>query len=141
EVFVDDTIIISQDDKAKVSLGVLAVANSNDSLRLDQLAIFVKPKYFVGTMSLTHMFNFESIIPNQQFAATIMKEDKVKPVWVLLSAYNPIEHSMASLFKKFAGIMLPIDEFRSHLDSQRKVVNKDLVCKNLEFAGKSLYDI
>ncbi|CAG8772222.1 25657_t:CDS:1, partial [Gigaspora margarita] len=57
------------------------------------------------------------------------------------SAYNPIKCFMASLFKKLAGIMLPIDEFRSHLNSQEKVVNEDLVCKNFEFAGKSLCDI
>ncbi|CAG8791896.1 5087_t:CDS:2, partial [Gigaspora margarita] len=198
EVFVDNAIIISQDDKAKVSLDVLAVGrtfktiqtinepvsvadydfsvgskmklipsiyliidlvNSNNSFCLSQLAIFFRPKYFVGTMLLTHMSDLESIIFNQQFAIAIMKENKVKPVWVLLvdgepdenpkymkniiqqSAYNSVKHSMASLFEKLAGIMLSIDEFRSHLDSQEKVLNKDLAYKNFEFARKSLCDI
>ncbi|CAG8718047.1 15527_t:CDS:2 [Gigaspora margarita] len=162
KVFVDDTIIISQDDKAKVGLGVLTVgrifktiqtinkpvsvadydfpvsskmklipsvyliidpANSNDSLRLGQLAIFVRPEYFVGTISLTHISDLENIIPNQEFAAAIMKENKVKPVWVLLvdSAYNPVERSMAFLSEKLA----------------RKVVNEDLALKTLNLQKKA----
>ncbi|CAG8800375.1 44741_t:CDS:2 [Gigaspora margarita] len=157
EVFVDNAIIISQDNKAKVGLGVPAVgrtfktiqtfnepisvanhdfpvdskmklipsvylvidlANLNDSFRLDQLAIFVRFEYFVGTTSLTYISN-----PERQ------------------SAYNPVKRSMASLSEKLAGIMLPINEFESHLDSQGKVLNEDLACKNFEFAEKSLYNI
>ncbi|CAG8796289.1 18542_t:CDS:2, partial [Gigaspora margarita] len=196
EVYVDDAVIIFQDNKAKVSLDVPAVgrtfktiqtinepvlvadhdflvsskiklilsvylvidpANSNNSLRLDQLAIFIRPEYFVGTSFLTHMSDLQSIISNQQFAAAILKEDKVKPVWVLLIdggpdenpkhlkniiyVYNPVERSMASLSEKLAGIILPINKFGSHLDSQGKVLDENLVYKNFEFAGKSLCDI
>src|SRR2546421_12810914 len=42
------------------------------------------------------------------------------------SAYNSVERSMASLFTKLAGITLPVDKFRSHLDSQGKVVDDEL---------------
>ncbi|CAG8828989.1 29457_t:CDS:2, partial [Gigaspora margarita] len=89
---------------------IIDPANSNDSFRLGQLAIFIRPKYFYN------------------------EKNKVKPVWVLLvdggpdenpkhmkniiHAYNPIERSIASLFEKLADITLLIDEFRSHLDSQ-----------------------
>ncbi|CAB4484081.1 unnamed protein product [Rhizophagus irregularis] len=37
------------------------------------------------------------------------------------SAYNPVERIMASLSRKLAGITLPIDEFRLHLNSQENV--------------------
>ncbi|CAG8817714.1 34249_t:CDS:2, partial [Gigaspora margarita] len=131
KVFADDAVIISQDDKAKVSLGIPAVgrtfktlqsinesvlganhdfpvgskiklipsiyliidpANSNDSLRLGQLLIFIRPKYFVGTSSLTHMSDLQSIISNQQFAGALMKENKIKPIFVLFIDGGPDEN-------------------------------------------------
>ncbi|CAG8773486.1 40064_t:CDS:2, partial [Gigaspora margarita] len=99
EVFVDDTIIIfkmiKQNSKMKLIPSVYLVidpANLNNSLRLGQLVIFVRSEYFVGTILLTHMSDLESIIPNQEFAAAIMKEDKVKPVWVLLVDGEPDEN-------------------------------------------------
>ncbi|CAG8783419.1 23675_t:CDS:2 [Gigaspora margarita] len=202
KVFANDTVIIFQNDKTKIGLGILMVghmfkilqsinepvsvadydfsvgskmklipsvyliidpANSNDSFRLGQLLIFIRPKYFVGTSSLTRMSDLQSIISNQQFAGALMKEDKIKPIFVLLvdrgpdenqkhmkniiqycnffSAYNPVERSMASLSEKFASITLPIDNFESYLDSQEKVLDKDLALRNFEFAGNHLYDI
>src|SRR5438128_9423670 len=123
EVFADETIIISQDDKAKISLGIPAVGrtfktmqtvsepvsiedhdfptgskmklipsvylvidpvDSNDALRSGQLAIFVRPEHFVGTSSLTHMSDLQSIIANQQFTAALMRENTIRPIWVLL---------------------------------------------------------
>ncbi|CAG8817711.1 34248_t:CDS:2 [Gigaspora margarita] len=48
---------------------------------------------------------------------------------------------MALLSEKLAGITLPVDNFGSHLDSQRKVLDEDLACRNFEFAGNYLYDI
>ncbi|CAG8716866.1 16537_t:CDS:2 [Gigaspora margarita] len=143
KVFADDAVIISQDDKAKIVADhdfpvgskmklipsvylIIDPANSNNSLRLGQLSIFVRPEYFVGTSSLTHISDLQSIITNQQFAGALIKEDKIKPIFVLLSAYNPVERSMASLSEKLAGITLPIDNFGLHLDSQGKVLDEDL---------------
>ncbi len=42
------------------------------------------------------------------------------------SVYNPVERSMASLSAKLAGITLPMRKFRSHLDSQGNVIDKEL---------------
>ncbi|CAG8834202.1 3988_t:CDS:2, partial [Gigaspora margarita] len=127
EVFTNDTVIVSQDNKAKIGLGIPAVghtfkskqtinepvsvadhnfftgskmklipsvylvidsANSNDNLRLGQLAIFIKPEYFIGTLS-TYIADLQSLVTNKQFAIAIMKRDKVKPIWVLLIDRGP----------------------------------------------------
>ena len=123
EVFADETIIISQDDKAKIGLGIPAVGrtfktmqtvsepvsiedhdfptgskmklipsvylvidpvDSNDALRSGQLAIFVRPEYFVGTTSSTHMSDLQSIVANQHFVRALTKNGQVRPIWVLL---------------------------------------------------------
>ncbi|CAG8849156.1 43538_t:CDS:2, partial [Gigaspora margarita] len=83
------------DSKIKLILSVYLIinpANSNDSLRLGQLSIFIRPEYFVGTSSLTHMSDLQSIISNQQFAGALMKEDKIKPIFVLLVDGEPDEN-------------------------------------------------
>ncbi|CAI2197742.1 16892_t:CDS:2, partial [Funneliformis geosporum] len=41
------------------------------------------------------------------------------------SIYNLVERSMASLSAKLANITLPVKEFRSHLNSQGKVVDEE----------------
>ncbi|CAI2196578.1 10679_t:CDS:1, partial [Funneliformis geosporum] len=53
-------------------------------------------------------------------------------------AYNPIEHSIAMLSQKLAGITLPIDKHGSHFNSQGQVVNLELAMKNMHYAGKAL---
>jgi hypothetical protein len=52
------------------------------------------------------------------------------------SAYNPVEHSMATLFQKLASITLPIDKYGSHLNSQGQVVDSELTMKNFCYAGE-----
>jgi len=144
---------------------VIDPVDSNDALRSSQLAIFVRPEYFVSTTSSTHMSDLQSIVANQHFVRALTKNGQVRPIWVLLvdggpdenprhmkniieycklfrslnldyltvrthapgqSAYNLIEHSMASLSTKLAGITLSVNKFGSHLDSQEKVVNDEL---------------
>jgi hypothetical protein len=122
EVFANDAIIISQDDKAKIGLGIPAVgrtfktiqsvnepvtvedhdfpigskmklipsvylvinpADSSNTLRTGQISIFIRPEYFVGTSSATHIADLESIVANENFS-TLKNEDKVRPIWVLL---------------------------------------------------------
>ncbi|CAG8798157.1 43097_t:CDS:2 [Gigaspora margarita] len=158
KVFAKDSIIIFQDDKAKVGLGVPAV----------------------GTSLVTHIADLLSLVYDQQFASVLLKYNKVKPIWVLLiddgpdknsrhfkniveycnlfhvldldyltvcthapgqSAYNPVEHGMASLSKKLASITLPVDKYGSHLDTQENVKNEELARHNFEFSGQKLYDI
>jgi hypothetical protein len=45
---------------------------------------------------------------------------------------------MATLSQKLAGIMLPIDKYGSHLNSQGQVVDSELAIKNFRYAGKAL---
>jgi hypothetical protein len=195
KVFADKTVIISQNNKAKINLSILVVGhtfktiqtvsepvsikdydfstsskmklissvylvinsvNSNNALWLGQLVIFIKPKYFVGTTSLTYMSDLQSIVTNQYFTRALIKNSQVRLIWVLLvdgrsdenprhikniieycklfcslnlnyltvhthtpeqSTYNSVEYSMASLFTKLAGIILPVNKFGLHLNS------------------------
>ncbi|PKB93135.1 hypothetical protein RhiirA5_442218 [Rhizophagus irregularis] len=57
------------------------------------------------------------------------------------SKYNPDERGMATLSGKLAGITLPIDHFRTHLNTQEKVINPELALQNFKYAGKALCDI
>ncbi|CAG8748378.1 33670_t:CDS:2, partial [Gigaspora margarita] len=54
----------------------------------------------------------------------------------LSSKYNPVERGMATLSGKLASIVLPIDHFGKHFDSQGRVVDDELVTKNLHYAEK-----
>jgi len=51
------------------------------------------------------------------------------------SSFNPVERGMAPLSSKLAGIVLPIDHYGTHLNSQGKVINEELAKKNFRFSG------
>ena len=53
------------------------------------------------------------------------------------STYNLIKCNIASLSIKLAGITLPVGEFKSHLNSQGKVVDEELAWQNFEYLGKN----
>ncbi|RGB32785.1 hypothetical protein C1646_762499 [Rhizophagus diaphanus] len=94
EVFADESIIISQDDKAKIGLDISAVdPDSSNTLQTGQLSIFIRPEYFIGTSSATHITDLESIVKNKNFSNTLKKEDKVRPIWVLFVDSGPDENS------------------------------------------------
>ncbi|CAG8775471.1 30566_t:CDS:2 [Gigaspora margarita] len=217
--FSDYSVIISQDDKAKVPLGIPAVGrtfksietvnkpvsipdydfplgskmkfipsayllinpkDTNNNLRSGYLSIYVRPEYFVGTTAATHMIDLISIVNSREYDKFINIEGKVRPLWILIvdgrpdenpkflkniikyskffcsidldylsvhthapeqSSFNPVERSMASLSSKLAGIMLPIDHFSTHLNSQGKVIDEELAMKNFRFSGEKLCDI
>ncbi|CAB4425447.1 unnamed protein product [Rhizophagus irregularis] len=195
KVFADEAIIISQDDKAKIGLGIPAVgrtfktiqsvnelvtvedhdfptgskmklipsvyliinpADSSDTLRTGQLSIFIRPEYFVRTSSATHMVDLKSIISNDKFFATLKKENKVKPILILLVDGGPDENpkhmkniiQYAHLFRTLDLDYLTVRthapdqrKFRSHLNSQGSVVDEELARKNFEYSGKRLCDI
>ncbi|GBC14720.2 hypothetical protein GLOIN_2v1766467 [Rhizophagus irregularis DAOM 181602=DAOM 197198] len=177
EVFADEAIIVSQDDKAKVGLGTPAVGRTFKTIQtINELVTVEDHDFPVGSkMKLIPSVyliidptnsNLKSIVSNEKFSSIIKKDNQVRPIWVLLvdggpdenpkhmkniiqyayffrdlnldyltirthapgqSAYNPVERSMASLSGKLAGITLPVDEFRSHLNSQENVVDEELV--------------
>lgn len=57
------------------------------------------------------------------------------------SAYNKVERRMAPLSKETAGIILPFDEFGSHLDASNKTVDEELELKNFKAAGEILASV
>ena len=142
---------------------------ANDELRTGQLAIFVRRQWSLGTSSLTHMQDLESLVLDPQYNDILKKNEEIRPIWVLLvdggpdenprhlkniktycqlfqkfdldyltvrthapgqSKYNPVERGMATLSGKLAGIILPIDYFGSHLNSQGKVTDPELAHRN-----------
>src|SRR6185437_3260986 len=56
---------------------VINPANSSNTLRTGQLSIFIRPEYFVGTSSATHISDLENIVANENFSI-LKKENKVK---------------------------------------------------------------
>ncbi|RIB07348.1 hypothetical protein C2G38_2214703 [Gigaspora rosea] len=55
------------------------------------------------------------------------------------SAYNPVERSMSTLSGKLAGIVLPIDNFGSHLDSNG-VINNVVIEQVIRNLDKTIID-
>ena len=57
------------------------------------------------------------------------------------SAFNFVERRMAPLSKELAGVVLPHDNFGSHLDSGSKTINADLERLNFQHAGETLAEV
>lgn len=51
------------------------------------------------------------------------------------SAYNRVERRMALLSRELAGLVLPHDQFGSHLDERGVTIDEHLERSNFEFAG------
>ncbi|CAG8802873.1 28136_t:CDS:2 [Gigaspora margarita] len=134
-------------------------------MRDRQLAIFVRPQWYIGSTSTTHI-------------ADIL--DNIKPLWTFLVnsgpdknprhlkniyqycklfcflnldyltirthasgqlAYNPIERSMTTLSEKLAEITLPIDKYGTHFSLQRKVQDIELGLHNFCYTGERLCEL
>ncbi|CAG8568014.1 12107_t:CDS:2 [Cetraspora pellucida] len=219
QTFAEFSVIISQDDKAKISLGIAAIgrtfhilqsssqpvqipnhdfvhgsnqklipsvyliikpSEANDNLRTRQVAIFVWPQWSIGTSSITHMEDLTCLVLDNQYSEALKVNGDIKPIWILLvddgpdenprhlkniesyckifkkfdldylsirthapgqSKYNPVEKGIATLSSKLAGVVLPIDHFGKHFDSQGRVINNELANKNFHYAGSMLSDI
>lgn len=57
------------------------------------------------------------------------------------SAYNRVERRMAPLSRELSGVILPHDNFGSHLDKNNRTTNIDLERQNFEYAGQVLSEI
>ncbi|CAI2200102.1 9678_t:CDS:1, partial [Funneliformis geosporum] len=67
-------------------------ADSSNTLRTGRLFIFIRPEYFIGTLSTTHIVDLESIVSNEEFSTTLKKGGKVRPIWILLVDGGPDEN-------------------------------------------------
>ncbi|CAB4437126.1 unnamed protein product [Rhizophagus irregularis] len=163
-VFADNSVVISQDDKAKIGLGVPAVGRTfhtlqsvhepvsvadhdfplgngqklvpsvylmikpnelNDELRTGQLAIHVRRQWSLGTSSLTHMQDLESLVLDPQYNDVLKTNGEIRSVWVLLVDGGPDENprhlknikTYCQLFRKFDLDYLTV---RTHAPGQSK---------------------
>uniref|UniRef100_U9UEM9 C2H2-type domain-containing protein n=1 Tax=Rhizophagus irregularis (strain DAOM 181602 / DAOM 197198 / MUCL 43194) TaxID=747089 RepID=U9UEM9_RHIID len=161
-VFADKAVIISQDDKAKIGLGVPAVGQTFRTLQSVHEPVGVADHDFsLGSGQKLVPSVYLMMKPNESNDDDVLKTNgEVRPIWVLLvdgdyltvrthasgqSKYNPVERGMATLSRKLADIMLPVDHFGSHLNTQGKVIDLDVDAQyveeltnpfeNLEFEG------
>ncbi|CAB4406867.1 unnamed protein product [Rhizophagus irregularis] len=183
-VFADNSVIISQDDKAKIGLGVPAVGRTfhtlqsvhepvsiadhdfplgsgqklipsvylmikpneaNDELRTGQLAIFVRRQWSLGTSSLTHMQDLESLVLDSQYNDVLKKNGEIRPIWVLLVDGGPDENprhlknikTYCQLFQKFDLDYLTV---RTHAPGQSKYnpVERGMATLSGKLAGITL---
>ncbi|CAG8805683.1 3370_t:CDS:2, partial [Gigaspora margarita] len=141
--FSNVSIIIFQDDKAKIDLGIPAVGRTQKLI--SSVYLMIKPN------------KENDDLQTEQYSKALKINNEIKPIWVLLvnggpnenpryfkniesycklfkkfdldyltvrthapgqSKYNPVERSIATLLGKLAGIVLLIDHFEKHLDSQ-----------------------
>ena len=183
-MFADKSVIISQDDKAKVGLGVPAVGRTfqtlqsinepvsvadhdfpigcrqklipsvyliikpnelKDELRTGQLAIFTRPQWPIGTSSLTHMQDLESLALNSQYDDALKTNGQIRPIWILLVDGGPDENPRhlknimvyCQLFKKFDLDYLSV---RTHAPGQSKYnpVERGMATLSGKLAGITL---
>ncbi|PKY60731.1 hypothetical protein RhiirA4_431338 [Rhizophagus irregularis] len=182
--FADNSVVISQDDKAKIGLGVPAVGRtfrslqsvnelvsvadhdfplgnaqklvpsvylitkpneSNDELRTGQLAIFVRRQWSLGTSSLTHMQDLESLVLDPQYDDVLKTGREIRPIWVLLVDGGPDENprhlknikTYCQLFRKFDLDYLTV---RTHAPGQSKYnpVERGMATLSGKLAGITL---
>lgn len=57
------------------------------------------------------------------------------------SAYNRVERRMAPLSHELAGLIIPHDQFGSHLDKNLNTVDEELEKRNFKFAGEVLAEV
>ncbi|CAG8833440.1 46089_t:CDS:2, partial [Gigaspora margarita] len=158
QTFSDISIIISQDNKSKIGLGISVV----------------------GTSSITYAEDLFSLVSDEQYSGILKINNNIKPIWILLVnggpdenprhfkniqsycklfrkfnvdylticmhapkqfKYNPIERGMFTLSGKLARIILPINHFGNHFDSQGKTIDTELATQNFCHAGTILCDI
>ena len=177
-------VMISQDDKAKVNVGIPAVgrtfqtvqsiaepvevedhdfpigvsqklvpsvylminpADSNDTMRTGQLAIYVRPQWYIGTNSLTHMQDLINLVSMREYKEVFKINDTIKPLWVILVDGGPDEnprylkniYQYCRLFKKLDLDYLTI---RTHAPGQSAFnpVERSMATLSKKLAGISL---
>ncbi|CAG8497475.1 9233_t:CDS:2 [Scutellospora calospora] len=150
--FANYSLIILQDDKAKVGLGVPAVVyliinpeNTNETLRQGQLSIYVRPEYFVGTSSLSHMRDLIEISKCDDFAPMLKYSDHLKSIWFLLVDGGPDENpkhlkNIVEYCRLFRELDLDYLSVRTHAPYQSayNLVERSMCTLSKKLAGIEL---
>ncbi|CAG8839327.1 33584_t:CDS:2, partial [Gigaspora margarita] len=158
--FPNVSVIISQDNKAKIDLEILAVGRIFYTLQSASEPVQLPDHDFVCENSQKLILLVYLIIkPNkenddlqtEQYSEALKINNEIKPILVLLVNGGPNESSrhfkniesyfMAILLGKLAGIILLIDYFEKHLDSQNNINDTNLVAQNFNYTRMMLYDI
>ncbi|CAG8596260.1 7297_t:CDS:2 [Gigaspora margarita] len=140
-LFANVSVIISQDDKAKVGLGVPAVSQTFSTLQsinepvkvadhdfsaeFRQIAIFVHRQWSFGTSSLTHMQDLQCLTQDPLYDEALKTNSEIRPIWMLLVDEGPDENPRhlknikiyCQIFKKFNLDYLSV---RMHAPGQSK---------------------
>ncbi|CAG8825140.1 1590_t:CDS:2, partial [Cetraspora pellucida] len=120
--------------------------NTNDTLRSSQLSIYICLQYEIETSAMTHMSDLQSLVNNSHFDNRLKVDNKIRPIWVLTvdgsqSAYNPVERSMAPLSNRLAGIVLPVDHYGFHLNSQDPIFGKPVITEYVDIENISFPNV
>src|ERR1044071_9895352 len=117
----------------------------NDNLRMGQLAIFVCRQWSLGTSSLTHMQDLESLILDPQYDDALKADGEIRPIWILLLDGRPDENQRhlknikkyIQLFRKFDLDYLTV---RTHVPGQSKYnpVERGMTTLSGKLAGITL---
>ncbi|CAB4421627.1 unnamed protein product [Rhizophagus irregularis] len=156
--FADVSVVISQDDKAKIGLGVPAVGRTFHKLQsVNEPATIADhdfpigfgqkliPSWSLGTSSLTHMQDLESLASNSQYDDALKTNGMIRPIWILLVDGGPDENprhlknikTYCQLFRKFDLDFLSI---RTHAPGQSKYnpVERGMATLSGKLAGITL---
>ncbi|CAG8830526.1 13953_t:CDS:2, partial [Gigaspora margarita] len=147
QTFSDIFIIVSQDDKSEIGLGIPVVHHQLITHTKDISSLVSNDQYF-GILKINN--NIKSILillvgrgPNENPCYFKNIQSYCKPFRKFnldyltvhmhaleQSKYNPVERGMSILSSKLAGIILPINHFGNHLDSQGKTIDTKLAAQN-----------
>ncbi|CAG8633774.1 23405_t:CDS:2 [Cetraspora pellucida] len=90
---------------------------------------------------LENIYNCVEFALEEKYELYISEQTLLTYFWPKhLNTFSAKQYYYSQWFK-FAGIVLPIDHFGAHLNSQGKVIDKELAIKNFYFLEKKLCDI
>ncbi|CAG8759565.1 37803_t:CDS:2 [Gigaspora margarita] len=122
---------------------------SNDELWTGQLTIFVCHQWFLGTSSLTHIQDFESLTLDLQYDTVLKTRREIQLIWVVDGGLDENPRYLKNiklyclLFRKFNLDYLTIrtNALGQSKYNPDKVINPELALKNFKYAREALCDI
>uniref|UniRef100_U9UL61 C2H2-type domain-containing protein n=1 Tax=Rhizophagus irregularis (strain DAOM 181602 / DAOM 197198 / MUCL 43194) TaxID=747089 RepID=U9UL61_RHIID len=125
-MFADMSVIISQDDKAKIGLGMPAVGRTFRTLQSINEPVFVADHDFPsGSGQKLIPSDLESLVLDSKYDDALKTNEQIRPIWILLVDGSPDKNPRhlknikvyCQLFKKFDLDYLSV---RTHAPGQSK---------------------
>ncbi|RIB08670.1 hypothetical protein C2G38_2211032 [Gigaspora rosea] len=162
QAFSDSSIIISQDNKAKIGLGVPAVGRTFRTLQsalepvqvpdhdfvcginqklIPSVYFMIKPSKInddlrTGQMAIFVRSQWLIAIIHAEDISSLVSDDQYSGILKINNNIKPIWILLVD-----AGIVLPINHFGNHLDRQGKIIDTELATQNFRYASTMLCDI